>query len=61
MYSYITDVSKPTVLYATLNAGASPIIGASVMAHVTTTLGEIVEIELWDNGAGKAILLSEAE
>ncbi|XP_060629860.2 calcium-activated chloride channel regulator 1-like [Anolis sagrei] len=61
--SYMSrDTNKfpnPTIIYAEVTQGFSPVIGAKVMATVESASGVSTEVELLDNGSGADILRND--
>ncbi|XP_003220165.1 calcium-activated chloride channel regulator 1 [Anolis carolinensis] len=58
--SYMSrDTNKfpnPTIIYAEVTQGFSPVIGVKVIAKIESASGKTTEIELLDNGSGADIL-----
>ncbi|XP_069823728.1 calcium-activated chloride channel regulator 1-like [Dendropsophus ebraccatus] len=55
----INQYPHPMVIYASLSQGLMPVIGANVTATIETVSGQIVTIELLDNGAGPDIMKND--
>uniref|UniRef100_F7C9I7 VWFA domain-containing protein n=1 Tax=Xenopus tropicalis TaxID=8364 RepID=F7C9I7_XENTR len=49
---------EPMVVYASVNQGLLPVIGANVTAIIEPVNGNLVTLELWDNGAGNQIIMN---
>eukprot|EP00079_Xenopus_tropicalis_P024857 XP_012817909.1 PREDICTED: epithelial chloride channel protein-like [Xenopus tropicalis] len=50
---------EPMVVYASVNQGLLPVIGANVTAIIEPVNGNLVTLELWDNGAGADIVKND--
>ncbi|XP_069824089.1 calcium-activated chloride channel regulator 4A-like [Dendropsophus ebraccatus] len=52
----INQYPHPMVIYTSVSQGLMPVIGAKVTATIETVSGQIVTLELLDNGAGPDIM-----
>ncbi|OCT85209.1 hypothetical protein XELAEV_18023373mg [Xenopus laevis] len=50
---------EPMVVYASVNQGLLPVVGANVTAIIEPINGNSVTLELWDNGAGPDVLKND--
>ncbi|KAE8610708.1 hypothetical protein XENTR_v10012214 [Xenopus tropicalis] len=53
------NLKEPMVVYASVNQGLLPVIGANVTAIIEPVNGNPVTLELWDNGAGADIVRND--